>query len=174
MKYLTNATGLRTHSLASSTSPQPPARMRDHTATRPPLEPAVDVGASSLPTVGDETMRGASAGAPPPSAPDAGLTTDERRQLAVRTLADALLLGIVGDALLRVSSWGANLTLWSIGIIAAVLTLARRRHETLPAATWIAAPAAALGLMFVWRDSAELAVYNAVALAATLALLAIS
>jgi hypothetical protein len=108
------------------------------------------------------------------SDPTAALTIEERQQLAVRVLADALLLGIVGDALLRVSSWGANFTLWSLGIVAAVLTLARRRHETLPASAWIAAPAAVLGLMFIWRDSAELAVYNALALAATLALLSMS
>ena len=108
------------------------------------------------------------------SDPTTSLTTEERQQLAVRVLADAILLGIVGDALLRVSSWGANLTLWSLGIVAAVLTLARRRHDTLPPSTWLAAPAAALGLTFIWRDSAELAVYNALALAATLALLSMS
>jgi len=100
---------------------------------------------------------------------------DERQRLAGRVLADALLLGVVGDALLRVASWGVNMTVWSIGILAALLTLARRRHETLPAETrWLAAPAIALSLLFAWRDSASLAAFNALALLATICLVAMS
>lgn len=98
---------------------------------------------------------------------------EERRRLAPRVLADALLLGIVGDALLRVSSSGANLTIWSIGMVVALATLARRRHDALPTdARWLALPAVALALMFLWRDSASLAAYNVLALVGTFALLA--
>jgi hypothetical protein len=109
---------------------------------------------------------------PPATDAATALTGEERQQLATRVLLDALLLGVVGDALLRVPSWGANLTLWSVGIVAAMLTLARWRYETTPRAAWIAAPVAILSLAFAWRDSADLATYNALALAATLALLA--
>ena len=112
--------------------------------------------------------------APPGPAAGAAMTlaSDERQQLATRVFLDALLLGIVGDALLRVVPWGVNLTLWSLGIVAAMLTLARRRYDTTPPALWIAAPAAILSLAFLWRDSASLAAYNTLALVATLALLA--
>jgi hypothetical protein len=121
--------------------------------------------------------------APTPTPPaaagqPAALTLDaaeERHQLAVRVLADALLLGVVGDALLRIPSWGANFAVWSIAIIVALLTLARRRYDALPAdSRWLLVPAVALSAMFAWRDSASLAAYNALALAATFALLAMA
>jgi hypothetical protein len=100
---------------------------------------------------------------------------EERQRLAGRVLTDALLLGVVGDALLRVGSWGANMTVWSVGILAALLTLARRRHETIPTeAHWLVGPALALSLLLAWRDSAELAAYNALALLATIGLLAMT
>jgi hypothetical protein len=134
---------------------------------RPTAHP---LSVDSVPTDGALPVRDHDAS--PVVADAAALTPDERQQLATRVLVDALLLGIVGDALLRVSSWGLNLTLWSLGVVAAMLALARRRYDTTLRAVWIAAPAAALSLMFAWRDSAPLAVYNALALAATLALLA--
>ena len=100
---------------------------------------------------------------------------DDRRRLAERVLVDALLLGIVGDALLRVAPWGANMAVWSIAIVAALLTLARRRHETIPAnAWWLVAPAVTLGTMFAWRGSESLAVFNALAFITTLGLLAMA
>jgi hypothetical protein len=69
-------------------------------------------------------------------------STEDRARLAARTLADALLLGIVGDAILRVPSWGANMTVWSIAIVAAMITLARRRYEAVPGeARWLLIPA---------------------------------
>jgi uncharacterized protein DUF4153 len=98
---------------------------------------------------------------------------DQRRRLAARTLADALLLGIVGDALLRVPVWGANLTLWSLATIVAMVTLVRRRHDGIPLdARWLLIPAIAISVMFAWRDAEELAAYNTLALIGTLALVA--
>src|SRR5688572_20624386 len=105
-------------------------------------------------------------------APDA---TDERRRLAERVLVDALLLGVVGDALLRVASWGANMTVWSLGILAALITLARRRHDAVPAsARLLIPPAVVLSVLFAWRDSAELAAFNALALAVTIGVLGLA
>jgi hypothetical protein len=110
------------------------------------------------------------AGASSPLALD---MAEERARLAGRTLGDALLLGIVGDALLRVSYWGANMTAWSIAIVLAMVTLARRRSEPLsPDARWLLVPALALSLMFVLRDSEELVAYNTLTLIGTLGLLA--
>ncbi|HUQ80572.1 MAG TPA: DUF4173 domain-containing protein [Gemmatimonadaceae bacterium] len=111
---------------------------------------------------------------PPPLRPT--ITSDaleERHQLASRVLTDALLLGVVGDALLRAGTMGANMTLWTIGMVAALLTLARRRHDSVPAdARFLAIPALALSLMYVWRDEESLAAYNTLALIGTFALLA--
>jgi hypothetical protein len=98
---------------------------------------------------------------------------EERRHLASRTLTDALLLGIVGDALLHSSGMGANMTLFGIALIAALFTLARRRFDGFPAeASWLAAPAIALALLYLWRDAEELTAYNTLALIGTLGLLA--
>jgi len=145
-------------------------RSRSESRPSPALDPAAS--ASAAPTIPTPETTVDSVGGPSVGDP-ASLPVDERRQLASRILADALLLGIVGDALLRVPSWGANLAIWSVGIVAALLTLARRRHDSVPEdARWVSAPAIVLGLMFVWRDAASLAVYNALALAATLLVLA--
>ena len=116
-----------------------------------------------------------SASSPQPRSPGS-LTldvTEDRARLAARTLADALLLGVVGDAILRVPTWGANMTVWSVAILAAMITLARRRYESVPAdARWLLAPALALSVLFAVRDSEYLVAYNTLAFFATLALLA--
>ena len=84
-----------------------------------------------------------------------------------------MLLGVVGDALLRVPSWGANMTVWSLAIVLAMLTLARRRSTPVaPDAYWLTIPAVAISLALAWRGAESLAAYNVLALAGTLALLA--
>jgi hypothetical protein len=99
--------------------------------------------------------------------------TDDRARLAARTLADALLLGIVGDAILRVPTWGANMTVWSFAIVAAMITLARRRYEVVPEdARWLLVPALALSVLFSLRNSEYLVAYNTLTFFATLTLLA--
>lgn len=119
-----------------------------------------------------------SAASVPPSASIAGTTLtpdapEERRQLASRVLTDALLLGAVGDALLREAAWGANMTVWTIAVIAALFTLAKRRHDAVPSdARWLAIPAIALSLMYAWRAAESLAAYNTLALIGTFGLLA--
>jgi hypothetical protein len=101
--------------------------------------------------------------------------TEDRPRLAARTLADALLLGIVGDAILRVPAWGANMTVWSVAIVAAMITLARRRYETVPGdARWLLFPALALSVLFAWRGAESLIAYNTLALFGTLGLLAVA
>src|SRR4030095_3933948 len=122
-------------------------------------------------------MSSASAELPSPQSPPALTldTAEERARLAARTLADALLLGIVGDAILRVPSWGANMTVWSVAIIAAMLTLARRRYEAIPTdARWLLMPIGALSLLFSLRDSEGLVAYNTLALLGTLARLSVA
>jgi hypothetical protein len=148
-KYLTFDTYLRIHrQQAQPSEPQALARMSS---------------ATSVPV-------------PPNTPPTAALTSDasdERRRLAARVLADSLLLGIVGDALLRTQFWGVNMTLWSVAIVVALATLARRRYDTIPTdARWLIMPVVAVALMFAWRDSDSLKAYNTLAVAGTIALLA--
>ena len=107
------------------------------------------------------------------STPLAEHASEERYRLATRTLGDALLLGVVGDALLRTPSWGANMTVWSIAMVVAMITLAKRRHDAVPGdARWLLVPAFAIAVTFAWRGAESLAVYNTLALVGTLALLA--
>jgi hypothetical protein len=114
--------------------------------------------------------------APLTSPAAAAVTTEaleDRSRLATRVLTDALLLGVVGDALLRVNGFGANMAVWAIAVIVALFTLARRRNESLPReATWLAVPAIAIALLFFLRDEEGVTAYNVLALAGTLALLA--
>ena len=99
--------------------------------------------------------------------------SDERRHLATRVLGDAILLGVVGDAIMRSSTLGANMSVWTVAVVLALITLARRRHDAMPAeARWLLAPTVAIALLFAWRQSESLAAYNALALVGTLGLLA--
>src|SRR5215218_2065030 len=88
---------------------------------------------------------------PLPDIPAAEPTTltvdapDDRRQLATRILGESLLLGVVGDAVMRAPSLGANLTIWTVAVLLALVTLARRRHDSIPAdARWLIAPTLAI------------------------------
>ena len=98
---------------------------------------------------------------------------NEKTKTGLEILEAALLLGILGDALLRETPWGLNVFLWVGALVAAMLMLARRRrNETLNKQT-IALHAALLffGAMFVWRDSMELKLANALAILTVLSVL---
>jgi hypothetical protein len=159
-------TATRRPALYSAKYLTPDTYLRIHASATQPSEPLALARMSS----------GTSVPAPTNTPPAAALTSDasdERRRLAARVLADSLLLGIVGDALLRTQFWGANMTLWSIAIVVALVTLARRRYDTIPTdARWLMMPAVAIALMFTWRDADSLAAYNTLAVAGTIALLA--
>jgi hypothetical protein len=79
----------------------------------------------------------------------------------------------LGDALLRETPWGLNVFLWTGALVAAMLMLTRRRRSEFLSGQ-IAALHAALFLfaaMFVWRDSMELKLANALAILTILSLL---
>ncbi len=85
----------------------------------------------------------------------------------------ALLMGILGDALLRVTPWGLNVFLWIAALVTAMIMLTlRRRSEFLNAQT-ISLHGALIffAAMFVWRDSTELKVLNTLSILTILAIL---
>jgi hypothetical protein len=99
---------------------------------------------------------------------------DERTKTGLEILEAALLLGILGDALLRETPWGLNVFLWTGALVAAMLMLARRRRSKFLSGQTAALLHAALlffAAMFVWRDSAELKIANALAILTILSLL---
>jgi len=98
---------------------------------------------------------------------------DSRTKTGLKILEAALLLGILGDTLLRATPWGLNVFLWIGALVAAMLMLTlRRRSEFLNAHT-IALHVAIVffAAMFVWRDSLELKILNTLAVLTILSLL---
>lgn len=98
---------------------------------------------------------------------------NERTKTGLAILEAAILMGVLGDALLRETPWGLNVFLWIGTLVAAMLMLAvRRRSEPLNKQT-IALHVALVfcAAMFVWRDSMELKLLNSLAILTILSLL---
>lgn len=98
---------------------------------------------------------------------------NERTKLGLEIIEAAILLGILGDAFLRATPWGLNVFLFVGALAALMLTLAVRRKKEL----WNFQTASLHGAliffaaMFVWRDSIDLKVLNALAMLTILAVL---
>jgi len=106
------------------------------------------------------------------SAPPRSASTPERADLARRTIAHALLLGILADALLRDGRWGIALLAWLLAFAATVGSLVTRRGATMTREqrAWLGA-AVFFGGCFAWRDAEALQFYDFVAMLVALALL---
>ncbi|MGI8786849.1 MAG: DUF4153 domain-containing protein [Pyrinomonadaceae bacterium] len=99
---------------------------------------------------------------------------NERTKTGLEILEAAVLLGVLGDVLLRETPWGLNVFLWIGALVAAMLMLTiRRRSEFLNKQT-VALHVALVffAAMFVWRDSMELKLLNSLAIFTILSLLA--
>jgi hypothetical protein len=97
---------------------------------------------------------------------------NERTKLALWMLATALLLGILGDALLRTLPWGLNITLWMAALLAVLLVLGRWRQAVWArGGHWILLPLILFSLDFLWRDAPALKLLNVLALLVALSLL---
>src|SRR5688500_13769885 len=100
---------------------------------------------------------------------------NERTKTGLEILQAAVLLGVLGDVLLRQTPWGLNVLLF-VGALAAalVMLILRRRREFWNAPT-IALNAALVffAAMFVWRDSMELKTFDALAILTILAILSL-
>jgi hypothetical protein len=98
---------------------------------------------------------------------------NERTKTGLEIIEAAILLGILGDAFLRATPWGLNVFLFVGALVALMLTLTLRRKKEL----WNFQTASLHGaliffaVMFVWRDSIELMLLNALAILTILAVL---
>jgi hypothetical protein len=98
---------------------------------------------------------------------------NDKTKTGLEILEAAVLLGILGDALLRVTPWGLNVFLWVSVLVAAMIALTLRRKSEF----WSVQIASLHGAliffaaMFVWRDSVELKLLNTLAILTILAIL---
>lgn len=96
-----------------------------------------------------------------------------RTKTGLEILEAAVLLGILGDALLRVTPLGLNVFLWVTVLAAAMIALTLRRKSEF----WSLQTASLHGAliffaaMFVWRDAIELKLLNTLAIFTILAVL---
>ena len=85
----------------------------------------------------------------------------ERTRLGLRILVAAILLGVLGDSLLRVFPWGLNFTLWATALVVVSLALATHRGEALAGGGyWLVAPVILFPLGLLWRGSTVLKVLD--------------
>jgi hypothetical protein len=92
------------------------------------------------------------------------------RSAAVIVVA-AVVLGILGDALLRATPWGINFFLWVSAGVAVVAVLYRRRRGAEPTElALLFAPPVLFAFAVTWHDAETLTVWNVLAVALTLSL----
>ena len=85
----------------------------------------------------------------------------------------ALVMGVLGDVLLRQMPWGLNVLLFNLAFVAGtVMLLIRRKRTSLSPQAWALLGAQVFfAAMFVWRDSSELHVADSAAIIAILSVL---
>lgn len=107
-----------------------------------------------------------------PASPETHASRSERAILARRILLEALVLGALGDSLLR-DGPGIGLFLWAVAFAITVLRLIQRRDEGMRREQigWLGTILVFAGF-FVWRDSADLLFYDFLATAGAGLLLA--
>ena len=83
---------------------------------------------------------------------------NERTRQSLHVLEAALLLGVLGDALLRATPWGLNFFLWTSALLAAVVALLERwrRMGLKGEGGWLLWPIILCSAAFAWRDSPTL------------------
>ena len=98
---------------------------------------------------------------------------NEKTKTGLEILQAAVLLGVLGDVLLRQTPWGLNVLLFAGALVAAFVMLMLRRKREFWNAQSIALNAALVffAAMFVWRDSMELKTFDTLAILTILAIL---
>jgi hypothetical protein len=98
---------------------------------------------------------------------------NERTKLGLGILQAALLLGLLGDALLRATPWGLNVFLWVGVLIAALAALSKQRREgTGGDGGWLVPCVLVFAAAFAWRDSQTLRLLDVFVILVALALIA--
>jgi hypothetical protein len=92
---------------------------------------------------------------------------NENTKQGLKVLKAALLLGVLGDAMLRATPWGLNVLLWAGALAIALLVLLKRsrRRALFSEISWLLAPVILSASLLAWRDSLIL---NSLAIAAML------
>ena len=88
----------------------------------------------------------------------------DKTQLALRVMAGALGMGILGDLLLRQFPWGLNIFVW-LAVLAALVTMIPRLHPSAGGRVnrWMLAAVVIFGACFAWRASIPLKLMDAFA-----------
>ncbi|HEX7174658.1 MAG TPA: DUF4153 domain-containing protein [Pyrinomonadaceae bacterium] len=106
----------------------------------------------------------------------AATTMSDRTRLGLGVLEAALLLGLLGDALLRATPWGLNVFLWVGALVAGAHALSRlggARKLLTGEGGWLWPVALAFASFFVWRDSLTLRVLDALVILGALSVVAL-
>lgn len=100
---------------------------------------------------------------------------NEKTKTGLEILQAAVLLGILGDVLLRQMPWGLNVLLFIGALVAALVMLILRRKREFWNVQTIALNAALVffAACFAWRDSMELKTFDTVAILTILAILSL-
>ena len=98
---------------------------------------------------------------------------NERTKTGLEIIQAAVLLGVLGDVLLRQMPWGLNILLFIAALVAAMTMLILRRRREFWSGQTIALNVALVffAAMFIWRDSAELKAFDTLAILTILAIL---
>lgn len=98
---------------------------------------------------------------------------NQKTKTGLEILEAALLLGILGDALLRATPWGINVLLWIVGLVAAMVALTLRRKKELwrTENLWIHGALVFFAACLAWRDSLTLQTLDVLILLSLLSIL---
>jgi hypothetical protein len=100
-------------------------------------------------------------------------TPNDRTKMGLELIQAALLLGILGDAMLRAIPWGLNVFLAVAGVAGATVMLNNRwrRNSFRRRDAWLYVSLIVFSLSIAWRDSATLTALDILALLTVLALI---
>ena len=96
--------------------------------------------------------------------------TEEQVKPGKLIAAAALVLGLLGDQLLRAGPWGLNAAIWT-GLLALILWLSLPGSGGAARRRWLPGVVAGFALLFAWHDSIPLKLLNVAGIAGALALL---
>jgi Domain of unknown function (DUF4153) len=95
----------------------------------------------------------------------------DKTVLALRVVAGASVMGILGDLLLRETPWGLNVFLWLAALVVTIAILLRSKPAVERRVNrWMLAPVVIFGACFAWRASVPLKLMDAFAILVALTL----